>query len=158
MSQQQQQAAAAQRAQQQMQQTQMMGTRTMGPQGAPQRMMPAAGGQRNGLPPAQYKGYNQQARGAQGTNQSYVGAAPAVEPLATQSLAQASAQDQKQMLGERIFPIVQQTFPEEAGKITGMLLEMDNAELLIMLDDVSIMKSKINEAMIVLRQNKPIEG
>ncbi|WP_411017575.1 hypothetical protein, partial [Salmonella sp. s51090] len=46
------------------------------------------------------------------------------------ALAAASQHDQKQMLGERLFPLIQNTIPDLAGKITGMLLEIDNAELL----------------------------
>merc|ERR1719308_298929 len=30
-------------------------------------------------------------------------------------------QEQKQMLGERLFPLIQRMFPDLAGKITGML-------------------------------------
>ena len=37
-------------------------------------------------------------------------------------LADATPQDQKQMLGERIFPLIQRQYPDLAGKITGMLL------------------------------------
>ena len=37
---------------------------------------------------------------------------------------------QKQMLGELIFPKIQALQPELAGEITGMLLEMENSELI----------------------------
>ncbi|XP_049806906.1 polyadenylate-binding protein 1A-like [Schistocerca nitens] len=45
------------------------------------------------------------------------------EPLTASMLAEASHRDQKQMLGERLFPLIQHMYPELAGKITGMLLE-----------------------------------
>jgi polyadenylate-binding protein len=45
-------------------------------------------------------------------------------------LTAAPPQQQKQMLGEALYPKIQAQQPELAGKITGMLLEMDNAELL----------------------------
>jgi polyadenylate-binding protein len=38
-------------------------------------------------------------------------------------------QQQKQLLGEALFPKIQVMQPDLAGKITGMLLEMDNSEL-----------------------------
>ena len=47
------------------------------------------------------------------------------------------------MLGERLFPLIQRMYPDLAGKITGMLLEIDNAELLHMLEDHSSLKSKV---------------
>merc|ERR550534_1283960 len=48
------------------------------------------------------------------------------EPLTATMLA--AAPPQKQMHGERLFPLIQRMFPDLAGKITGMLLEIDNAE------------------------------
>lgn len=50
--------------------------------------------------------------------------------LTLQALTTAPPQHQKQMLGEALYPKIQAQQPELAGKITGMLLEMDNAELL----------------------------
>lgn len=41
-------------------------------------------------------------------------------------LAAAPPAEQKQMLGERLFPLIEQMYPQLAGKITGMLLEMEN--------------------------------
>lgn len=46
-----------------------------------------------------------------------------------QSLANVGPQQQKQLLGEALFPKISVMNPELAGKITGMLLEMDNQEL-----------------------------
>ena len=44
--------------------------------------------------------------------------------LTTAMLAAADPDQQKQMLGERLFPLVSRQQPELAGKITGMLLEV----------------------------------
>jgi polyadenylate-binding protein len=44
-------------------------------------------------------------------------------------LAAVPTPQQKQVLGEALFPKIQVMQPDLAGKITGMLLEMDNAEL-----------------------------
>jgi polyadenylate-binding protein len=58
-------------------------------------------------------------------------------------LATAPPQEQKQMLGERLFPLISQMFPDLAGKITGMLLEIDNSELLHMLESQESLEAKV---------------
>merc|ERR1712179_453805 len=76
------------------------------------------------------------------------------EPLTASMLAAAPPQEQKQMLGERLFPLIQRMYPDLAGKITGMLLEIDNSELLHMLEDHSSLKSKVDEAVAVLQAHQ----
>merc|ERR1712183_886225 len=63
-------------------------------------------------------------------------------------------QEPKQMLGERLFPLIQRMFPDLAGKITGMLLEIDNAELVHMLEDQNSLKGKVEEAVAVLQAHQ----
>lgn len=72
------------------------------------------------------------------------------EPLTASMLAAAQPAEQKQMLGERLFPLIESMYPALAGKITGMLLEIDNSELLHMLEHNESLKSKVEEAVAVL--------
>ncbi|WP_285164328.1 hypothetical protein, partial [Mycobacterium tuberculosis] len=53
-------------------------------------------------------------------------------------------------LGERIYPLVHSLQPELAAKITGMLLEMDNSELLLLLESPESLAAKVDEAVRVL--------
>jgi len=76
----------------------------------------------------------------------------AKDPLTAQALATAPPGMQKQMLGEKLYPAVSRLQPELAGKITGMMLEMDNSELLMMLEQEQQLKQKVDEAMRVLQQ------
>ena len=65
---------------------------------------------------------------------------------------------QKQMLGERLFPLIQQEHPELAGKITGMLLEITNSELLHMLESPESLKAKEAQAVAVLSAHQAKEA
>ncbi|XP_063001661.1 polyadenylate-binding protein 1-like [Elgaria multicarinata webbii] len=76
------------------------------------------------------------------------------EPLTASILAAASPQEQKQMLGERLYPLIQAMHPSMAGKITGMLLEIDNSELLLMLESSESLHSKTEEAVAVLQAHQ----
>jgi len=76
------------------------------------------------------------------------------EPLTASMLAAAQPQEQKQMLGERLFPLIQRMYPDLAGKITGMLLEIDNSELLHMLEHNESLKAKVEEAVAVLQAHQ----
>jgi len=82
------------------------------------------------------------------------------EQLTASMLAGAPPQEQKQMLGERLYPYIQGMHPELAGKITGMLLEIENSELLSMLDfktNPTLLNEKVNEAVTVLGQHRTTE-
>ena len=76
------------------------------------------------------------------------------EPLTTSMLAHLSPSEQKQMLGERLFFLIQIWHSEWAGKITGMLLENDNSELVYMLEHHESLKAKVEEAIMVLQVHK----
>mmetsp|Transcript_42349 Transcript_42349/g.92247 ORF Transcript_42349/g.92247 Transcript_42349/m.92247 type:complete len:302 (-) Transcript_42349:85-990(-) len=74
--------------------------------------------------------------------------------LSAAALAAAPATVQKQMIGEKLFPAISKIQPELAGKITGMMLEMDNSELLILLESEQQLKNKVDEALRVLETSK----
>ncbi|KAL0412571.1 UNVERIFIED_CONTAM: Polyadenylate-binding protein 8 [Sesamum radiatum] len=55
------------------------------------------------------------------------------------------------MLGESLYPLVEQLEPEMAAKVTGMLLEMDQTEVLHLLESPESLRAKVEEAMEVLK-------
>merc|ERR1719215_1030565 len=106
----------------------MMGMNPMAGKG----MMPAQGMPQQPPQPAA----QQAAPGGQMTAAALAAAPPAV---------------QKQMIGEKLYPLIAKIKPDQAGKITGMMLEMDNSELLILLESEQQLKAKVDEAMRVLQ-------
>lgn len=86
------------------------------------------------------------------------------EPLTASMLAAAPPQEQKQMLGERLFQLITKMIPESSpnhsiiGKITGMLLEIDNSELLHMLESRESLSAKVDEAVAVLEAHQAKQG
>lgn len=67
------------------------------------------------------------------------------------ALANATPEQQRLMLGENLYPQVEQLEQEHAAKVTGMLLEMDQTEVLHLLESPEALKAKVAEALDVLR-------
>jgi len=57
-----------------------------------------------------------------------------------------------------LFPKIQVIQPELAGKITGMLLEMDNMELVNLVEDESALRAKVDEALTVYDEYVKTKG
>lgn len=55
------------------------------------------------------------------------------------------------MLGEHLYPLVEMQEAVHMAKVTGMLLEMDQSEILHLIESPEALKSKVSEAMDVLR-------
>jgi len=77
----------------------------------------------------------------------------------------ATPADQKQLLGERLYGIIQNWYPEQVGKLTGMLLEIDNRELINMImengqasTESSTLKRKVDSAFMVLPKGEQTTG
>ncbi|TFL07477.1 hypothetical protein BDV98DRAFT_557918 [Pterulicium gracile] len=121
-----------------------------GPQGRPAPSGPSAA-----RPPPPHQEGSFKGEALRNANAGSGAAAPAegqhaVPTLSSAQLANASPMEQKQMLGEVIYMRIAASQPELAGKITGMLLEMDNTELLHLLDAPEALNGKVNEALSVL--------
>ncbi|ORZ03974.1 hypothetical protein BCR43DRAFT_484288 [Syncephalastrum racemosum] len=128
----------------------------------PRQARPARGGAAAGRGQSNGRKFSSQPRNANAQQQQQQpqqnGAAQEEQPevngtasLTAAALANAEPEQQKQILGERLYPLIHAQQPEFSGKITGMLLEMDNSELLNLLEDQSALDAKIVEAMEVLQ-------
>jgi len=101
-----------------------------------------------GMPQPQQIGQMQQ------STQAISQQGPGKSDFSDAALASADPLTQKNMIGELLYPLIHKHQPELAGKITGMLLEMDNGELLNLIESPDALESKITEALNVLRQHK----
>jgi polyadenylate-binding protein len=104
--------------------------------------------------PPTYKYQSAMRQPGQGGNQPSGVVIQGQEPLSASALAAAHPNDQKQMLGERLFPLIHEKYPTVAGKITGMLLEMDNSEILHLLEDRDVLSTRVEEAVAVLQMHQ----
>ncbi|KQK17859.2 hypothetical protein BRADI_1g37200v3 [Brachypodium distachyon] len=78
---------------------------------------------------------------------------PSIDSLAT-ALASAEPEKQHLILGERLQPLVAQLEPEHAGKVTEMLLELEKAVVLELIESAENLQEKVNQAMESLRPKK----
>ena len=66
------------------------------------------------------------------------------------SVAVAAGEEVAQVIGEFIFPYVEQWYGGAASKLTGMLLEMEVSDLLHLTENVVALNAKLDEALTVL--------
>lgn len=143
--------------QQQQQAPPMMGMRAPMPQQLPSM--------RNNMPQAsrvQQQGVQRQPSGPRKTTPQQGGPFRNQRPSGDSFgsyLANLDERQQKQALGERLFPQIATLVSnqEQAGKITGMMLEMDNTELLTLLEDQTALRERVSEATRILEEhnNRP---
>ncbi|RKF63035.1 Polyadenylate-binding protein, cytoplasmic and nuclear [Erysiphe neolycopersici] len=97
-----------------------------------------------------------------GISPQMIGLSQGAEGVLQAQLANLPPPQQKQVLGEALFPKIQVMQPELAGKITGMLLEMENQELINLIEDDSALRAKVDEALVVydeyVKNNKDDSG
>ncbi|XP_042389951.1 polyadenylate-binding protein 2-like isoform X1 [Zingiber officinale] len=74
------------------------------------------------------------------------------------ALANAAPEHQRMMLGENLYPLVESIEHDHAAKVTGMLLEMDQTEVLHLLESPDALRAKVAEAMEVLRSVTQQQG
>mmetsp|Transcript_40414 Transcript_40414/g.103475 ORF Transcript_40414/g.103475 Transcript_40414/m.103475 type:complete len:638 (+) Transcript_40414:242-2155(+) len=72
--------------------------------------------------------------------------------LLTQQLHAATPENRRMILGEALYPLIQAVEPAAAAKVTGMLLEMDQSEVLLLIDSPDQLRSKVAEAIKVLKE------
>ncbi|OIW12575.1 hypothetical protein TanjilG_04739 [Lupinus angustifolius] len=69
------------------------------------------------------------------------------------ALASATPENQRMMLGEHLYPLVERlTSNQHTAKVTGMLLEMDRSEVIHLIESPEDLKIKVSEAMQVLHE------
>jgi polyadenylate-binding protein len=103
-------------------------------------------------PPRQQQG----GQGRRGPRAPVSGGAAVPGQFDATTFASLRVEDQRNYLGELLFPKVTSVNAEQAPKITGMLIEMDATEVIKLLHSEEELVAKINEALDVLRDAKEL--
>jgi len=84
---------------------------------------------------------------------------PIAPQLTAQTLAPLPVEEQKHILGERLYQLIAKPQPALAGKITGMILDSSYPEeMLQLIDNPQALTDKIDEALKVLREHEKADG
>ncbi|KAL0036704.1 hypothetical protein WJX79_006571 [Trebouxia sp. C0005] len=75
-----------------------------------------------------------------------------------QGVAEGDSDQRRTMLGEELYPLVLNMEPDLAGKITGMLLEMSEGDVIAIIEDHVACQDKVGEAKRVLIQSGQVPG
>lgn len=80
-------------------------------------------------------------------------------PLTLQQLLSFPPEQQKMMLGEKLYPLVNLVNPQLSGKITGMFLDSGwpTQELYAMIHDEKLLSDKIAQAVTVLNESQDVQ-
>lgn len=119
----------------------------MGPQGVPQGgringAQPTGPGPQGVRPPVPQQ--SQRPGGYKGREEPQQQQSQQSGGLTAAQLANAAPAEQKQMLGEALYPKIAASQPDLAGKITGMLLEMDTSELIYLIENDEALTAKVS--------------
>ncbi|KAM7251444.1 hypothetical protein ACFE04_023327 [Oxalis oulophora] len=73
-------------------------------------------------------------------------------------LAIVSPREQRILLGEQLYPLVEALEPKTAAKVTGMLLDLNQTEVLQLLESPDALRARVNDAMDVLKRAAAAAG
>merc|ERR1719487_3145059 len=79
------------------------------------------------------------------------------DELNSENLADLPEAKQKNILGERLYPLVERVQPDLAPKITGMLLDMEVSDIIHLIEAPEALSNKIVEAVEVLEKHAKTE-
>lgn len=123
------------------------------PNGVPQQQRQAAAASQAPSAPEGTNGAPSSGAAVYQNSVESLGATSATQPLTIEMLTSANGEQQKQMLGEKLYPQIAEQQPALAGKITGMLLEMENPDILHLLESPDALNEQVDEALKVLRNH-----